>query len=277
MNLRPATNLACALVECGLEIIFAEIHARKFKVVHVLAKLDSINERRTKNFEGTRGAAAFAHVSGFEQAHARINDSGIESRHIGARQNPREARLVVPHLFIVAFHTEHVEFTLGEAFFLELDGEFANGLCMTRADAVEPHETRVVQIQHRAFFVHAVDGVRTIHHNDGDSSLFAGFHTKEQCPDERVVAGTHILQVHEHHVHMGKHFGSGLTMFAVKAINGNAQFGVGITFPFDHVVLGVPLDAVLRAKKGRKLKKFAVVFFEQIEGVVQIRENRCRV
>ena len=66
-------------------------------------------------------------------------------------------------------------------------------------------------------------------------------------------------------------------MFAVEAINGNAQFGVGVTFPFDHVVLGMPLDTMLGAKKGRKLKEFAVVFLEQIEGIMQIRENRCRV
>ena len=44
MNLRAATDLASPLVEGGLEIIFAEIHARKLEVVHVLAKLDGIDK-----------------------------------------------------------------------------------------------------------------------------------------------------------------------------------------------------------------------------------------
>ena len=66
-------------------------------------------------------------------------------------------------------------------------------------------------------------------------------------------------------------------MFTVQAINGNSQFGVGVAFPLDHVVLGVPLDAVLRAKEGRELEKLAVVFLEEVEGVAQIGQDRGRM
>ena len=66
-------------------------------------------------------------------------------------------------------------------------------------------------------------------------------------------------------------------MFAVEAIDGYAQFGVGVALPFDHVVLGVPLDAVLRANKCRKLEEIAVVFLEEVEGIAQVGQDRCRV
>ena len=84
-------------------------------------------------------------------------------------------------------------------------------------------------------------------------------------------------QVHEHHVHVGKHLGGGFAVFAVQAINGYSQFRIGVAFPFDHVVLGVSLDAVLRAKKGRKLEELAVVLLEKVESIAQIREDGCRV
>ena len=76
---------------------------------------------------------------------------------------------------------------------------------------------------------------------------------------------------------MAEHLGRGFAVFAVQAIDGNAQFGVGVALPFDHVVLCVALDAVLRAKERRKLEQLAVVFLEEVEGVVQVREYRSRV
>ena len=149
VDLRTATNLASALVERGLEIVLAEVHTGELEPVHVLAELDRIDERRAENLEGARGATAFAHVGRLEQTHARVNDGGIERGHVRARQNPRESRLVVPHLFVVAFHAEHIEFALREAFFLELHRKFANRLRVARADAVQANETRVVQVEYR--------------------------------------------------------------------------------------------------------------------------------
>ena len=85
VNLRAAANLARSLVERGLEVVLAEVHAGQFQSVHVLAKFDRIDKRGAENLEGAGGAAAFAHVGGLEKAHAGVNDCGIERRHVRAR------------------------------------------------------------------------------------------------------------------------------------------------------------------------------------------------
>ncbi len=186
-------------------------------------------------------------------------------------------RFVKPHLFIVAVHVHHVKFALRESFGLELFGKFANRLCMARANAMEPHKTRVIEVQHRAFFIHAVNRVRTVHHDHRDTHFFARFHAEEQRPDERVIARSYILQIHKHRVHMQKHFRRRLAMFTIKAVNRNMQFRVLVAFPFNHVVLRMPLDAVLRTKQSRKLKEFAVQILEQIKRITQIGTDRSRM
>ena len=148
---------------------------------------------------------------------------------------------------------------------------------MARADTMKPHKARVIQIEHRSFFIDAVDRVRAIHNNNRNPRLFASLHAEEERPDKRVVTRPHILQIDKHCIHMRKHFRSRFAMFTVKAVNRNMQFRVFVAFPFNHVVLRMSLDAVLRAKQSRKLKELAVQILEQVKRITQIRTNRSRM
>ncbi len=68
---------------------------------------------------------------------------------------------------------------------------------------------------------------------------------------------------------MRKHFRRRLARLSVEAIDRNAQFRIERAFPFDHVVLGVSQDAVLRPEKRGESKQLSVVAAEGFQRVVQ--------
>ena len=65
MDLRTATKLAGELVERWLKIIFAKENAGQFQFVQFPTNLFGVDKWRAKDFEWSRGAAAFRNVRSF--------------------------------------------------------------------------------------------------------------------------------------------------------------------------------------------------------------------
>ena len=96
-----------------------------------------------------------------------------------------------------------------------------------------------------------------------------------QRRDERIDPAAEVLQVDEQHVESRHHLCGGPTHVTVEAENRNAVYAVGKVGRFDHVVLLVAAQPVLRAEAGRKidLRERA----QNVEGMHEIARNRGRM
>ena len=68
---------------------------------------------------------------------------------------------------------------------------------------------------------------------------------------------------------MRKHLRGRFARLSVEAIDRNAQFGINRSFPFDHIVLGMSQDAVLRTEQRREPKELSIVKTEGFQGMSQ--------
>src|SRR5206468_3084069 len=105
------------------------------------------------------------------------------------------------------------------------------------------------------FCHYAIDWVRAVEHNDGDSASFAGAHAQIERPNKSVVTRPDVLEIDKQNIERFEHFRCRLAMFAVKAVNRYAQTGMLVTLPFDHVILRLAEKSVLRAKEGGEAKQ----------------------
>src|SRR6266852_3499312 len=104
--------------------------------------------------------------------------------------------------------------------------------------------------------------------------FFTGAHAKIKRPDERVVARADVLKINKQNIDIVQHFCCRFAMFAVKAVNRNAEAPMLIALPFDHVVLRLAEKPMLRSKKRRDLKKITVVPLENMRRMLELRRNR---
>ena len=102
-------------------------------------------------------------------------------------------------------------------------------------------------------FDRAAGGVGAVEHPDRLAVLRGGFEHVAQRGDEGVDAAAEILQVDEQDVEAVHHRGGRPAHFAVEAEDGNAELRVEEIRRFDHVVLLVAAQAVLRAEGGAQL------------------------
>src|SRR5437588_433505 len=94
--------------------------------------------------------------------------------------------------------------------------------------------------------------------------FFTDAHAEVERPDERVIARADVLKINKQNIDIFQHFCCRFAMFAVKAVNRNAEARMLIVFPFDHIVLRLAEKPMLRTKKRCDLEKIAVVSLENM-------------
>src|SRR5713226_4614227 len=107
--------------------------------------------------------------------------------------------------------------------------------------------------------------------------FFTGAHAKIKRPDERVVARADVLKIDKQNIDIFQHFCCRFAMFAVKAVNRNAEAPMLIALPFDHVVLRLAEKPMLRTEERRDSKKIAVMLLKNARSVLELRRNRGRM
>ena len=96
----------------------------------------------------------------------------------------------------------------------------------------------------------AAGGIGAIEHPDGLAVLRRRFEDVKERGDEGVDAAAEILEVDEQHVERPHRLAGGAAHFAVEAEDGDAVDRIGEVGRFDHIVLLVAPEAVLRAEGG---------------------------
>ncbi len=107
----------------------------------------------------------------------------------------------------------------------------------------------VIRIEQRPFGHCAIDWVRSIQHDDRDAAFLTGAHAEIQRPNKSVVARPDVLEIDQQNIQRCEHFRYRLAMFAVKAVDGNAQTRMLVTFPFNHVILRLAQESMLRPEE----------------------------
>ncbi len=112
----------------------------------------------------------------------------------------------------------------------------------------------VIRLDQRSLSRHAVDRIWPIDHNDFDAMFFAGAHAEIHRPDESVKARANVLKIDEQNIDTLQHFFRWLAIFTVKTVNGNVEPRMLVTFPFNHVVLRLTDEPMLRPEECAKLE-----------------------
>ena len=107
--------------------------------------------------------------------------------------------------------------------------------------------------------------------------FFTGAHAQVERPDKRVVARADVLKINKQNIDIFQHSCCRFAMFAVKAVNRNAEARMLIALPFDHVVLRLAEKPMLRTKKRGDLEKIAVVSLQNMRRMFELRRNRRRM
>ena len=116
----------------------------------------------------------------------------------------------------------------------------------------------VTLLDRRPFNGDAVDWIRSIENNNVRPAFLARAHAKIERPNECVITRTDVLKIDQQNIDILQHLRRGLAMLSVQTINRNAESRMFVTFPFDHVVLGLTEEPMLRAEKRAQLKQFAI-------------------
>ena len=127
--------------------------------------------------------------------------------------------------------------------------EFAHGQAVAHRHRAGADEAFPAVAQGQAFD-RAAGRVRAVEHPDRLAVLRRRFEHVAQRGDEGVDAAAEILQVDEQDVEAVHHRGGRPAHFAVQAEDRNAVLRVAEVRRFDHVVLLVAAQAVLRAEGG---------------------------
>src|SRR5262249_28678529 len=127
------------------------------------------------------------------------------------------------------------------------------------------------------FDCNAVDRIRPIEHNDLHVTLLARAHAEIERPNESVVSRADVLKIDHQGVEIGEHLRSRLTMLAIQTVNRNVQVRMFVTFPFDHIVLGLAEKPVLRTEEGAELKQITPKALQNFRSVLERRRNGTRM
>src|SRR4029077_2352584 len=164
-----------------------------------------------------------------------------------------------------------------KSFIAKLRRKFADRFAVTNRNRMHPHKRLVTFFDRRTLNGDAVDWIRSIEDDNVKSALLARVHAEVERPDESVITRADVLKIDKENVEILQHFVGRFAMFAVQTVNRNVQPRMLVAFPFDHVVLGLTEESVLRSEERAYSKQFAVEFLENARGVFKRRRNRSRM
>ena len=110
-----------------------------------------------------------------------------------------------------------------------------------------PHEGPEGRVQHGTFQAGAADGIGAVQDHDLLARLARRLQDQGQGVDERIVTGAHVLQVEHQDVGFRQHGPGGPPCLPVQAVKRQLRVRIPVTLPLHHVVLGLAVNAVLRA------------------------------
>ena len=281
VDLDAVAELAGVLVKGRFEPAFAQAATGEpvgRQGVHSGQQRASIEVGGAEEFERAGGAAPFGERRAFEHHRA-----GVATRHrqvgcvrAGVDPGPlaeRPAEAGAGFGLPVAHGNDlPVEVELQRAH--EPAGELAQGEAVAHRQRAGADETLPARAQGQPFDRPA-RGVRTVEDIDALAVRGGGFEHVAQGGDEGVDAAAEVLQVDQQDVESLHHRRGRPPDFAVEAEDRDAVDGVEVIGGFDHVVLLVAAQPVLRPEGGAEAEVGAGG--ERVEGVREVGADAGRM
>ena len=110
--------------------------------------------------------------------------------------------------------------------------------------------------------------IRPVKYDNRFIHFCTSLHAEVHRPYKRIVTGTNILQIYEHSIQIFQHKSIRFAVSPIEAEDGQVCFSVMKSFPFNHIVLCLTTNSMLRAEKGFEFKLFGFVY--QAGGMLQI-------
>ena len=129
---------------------------------------------------------------------------------------------------------------------VEIARQLADGHAVARRQGIEPHEGGEARIGHVALELLASERVRPVQHVDWQRDARGRAHRQRHGPDEGVVAGAHILEIHHEGVEPLERPRLGVEAPPVQAHDGQ---------PGEPVALGADPGVVLRRSREAVLRR----------------------
>src|SRR5262249_50216330 len=130
-------------------------------------------------------------------------------------------------------------------------------------------------LQDVSFNPQSADRIWAIEHDEQLSEFARGLHSQGHRVNERIDARAHVLKIEDQRVHVPQHLLRSLAKLAVKRIGHNASARVAEALPFNHRVLRLAANSVLRSEEGRQINVGATM--KQVCGMPEIVIYRGRV
>src|SRR5262249_3724453 len=135
---------------------------------------------------------------------------------------------------------------------------------------MHPDERFVIRIEHRPFSRYAIDWIWPVQYNDWNAAFLASTQGELQRPHKRVVTRPDGLKIDQEEIQAFQHYWRRLAMMAVKAVDGDLQTWMLVTFPFHRVVLRLAEKSMLRAKKRGEVKQIATMSLQDSRRVFKL-------
>jgi len=126
--------------------------------------------------------------------------------------------------------------------------------------------------EERSLDVVATNRIRPVADDNADAVSRRGAHAVGHRVDERIDAGTDILQVHDQDVPLPQHLRGRLARLAVERVDRDPASAIVTVRRLDHVVLDVGSKPVLRAEQ--RHESYALDIPQPIGGVLEARIYR---
>src|SRR5262245_33911827 len=130
-------------------------------------------------------------------------------------------------------------------------------------------------LQDVSFNSQSADRIGAIERDEPLAEFARGPHRQGHRINERVDARAHVLKIEDQCIYVAQHLLSRLTKLAVKRMSHNARARVAEALPFNHIVLRLASDSMLRPEKSRQINAGMAV--KQVCGVPEIVIYRSRV
>ena len=220
---QPPHGLLRVLLEGGLEHRRPEEGARQPQRVHLAREALGLDARRADQLERPRGAAPFREQRAFEQHRARIDDGGVERRHVRRRHHPRQRRSSSAN---ISRRQPSISTTSSSAprpnCLVEQARQLADRHAVTHRDRELADERFEAGRERRALDVHAVDRVGPVAHDHRHAVARARAQAVGHRVDVGVDARADVLQVDDEHVEAAQHVRGRLARLAVERVDRHA-------------------------------------------------------
>src|SRR5262245_27873109 len=130
-------------------------------------------------------------------------------------------------------------------------------------------------LQNVSFNSQSADRIGAIEYDEPLAEFARGLHRQGHRVNECVDARAHVLKIEDQRVYAAQHLSGRLAKLAVKRMSHNARARVAKAPPFDHIVLRLAANSVLRSEKGRQINAGMAV--KQVRGMSKIVIYRSRV